>query len=42
MDGQSGLRGTYSPSLRDRSIWKVIGPILTASSEFVEGQIRRV
>ncbi len=40
MNSQLGLRATYSPSLRDRSIWKVIEPVLTASSEGVEGQLR--
>ncbi|RDW81638.1 uncharacterized protein DSM5745_05195 [Aspergillus mulundensis] len=41
MNNQLGLRGTYSPSLRDRSVWKVIGPVLEASSGVteVEGQV---
>ncbi|KAL4916627.1 hypothetical protein BDW62DRAFT_185590 [Aspergillus aurantiobrunneus] len=31
MDCGLKVRGTYNPSLRDRSIWKIIEPVLTAS-----------
>ncbi|KAL2831733.1 hypothetical protein BDW59DRAFT_139928 [Aspergillus cavernicola] len=40
MDSHLGIRGTFSPSLRNRSIWNVIEPVLTASSGILEGQLR--
>ncbi|KAL2870105.1 uncharacterized protein BJX67DRAFT_307198 [Aspergillus lucknowensis] len=41
MDDFHLVRGTFtfSSSLRSRPIWKVIGPVLTASATRIEGQL---
>ncbi|KAL4925514.1 uncharacterized protein BDV17DRAFT_184058 [Aspergillus undulatus] len=36
MNNPSRTRATYSPALRERSVWKVIGPVLAASSDTVD------
>ncbi|KAL4936234.1 hypothetical protein BDV06DRAFT_96516 [Aspergillus oleicola] len=35
MEEHLGIRTSYSPSLRERTVWRVVGPTLTASPEVI-------